>query len=91
MAFLELLVGYWWVILLAAFAFFAGYVALTVRDELAARGYKLRYSFARGFHPVRTDAGTNGDSDADCRANLDRAVNRKSGRRSIQRLSLIHI
>lgn len=85
MALLELFLNYWWVLAAGYCAALAVAVGLYVRSDLRANGYRLRYSRANGFHPVRTDAGSYGDGNGDCAANLNRAVHRGDRRRSMGR------
>lgn len=75
-----------WYWFLAAYAFaVAVCIAVFVVNELGSHGY--RFSIRHGFRFIHADvyAAAYGHSDPDCRSNLGRAVNRKPGRRSIQR------
>lgn len=86
MALLEFFSAYWWVVLVVYGSCFAFLVFFTVSDELRALGHKLRVTRSGLVAvPNGTDAAADSDSDRDCAANLERAVKRGAGRRSIQR------
>lgn len=81
MAFLEWALHNWYWALVIYGGAFAVYLVVYVRGAVRAERAKL-YPGADS----RADSRADSDSDADCRANLHRAINRRPGWRSVQRV-----